>query len=38
LLKDLVKRKQKTIVMVTHNEDLTRFCDRVIKVVDGRLA
>lgn len=38
LLKDLVKRKQKTIVMVTHNEDLTRFCDRVIKVVDGKVA
>ncbi|PIS43006.1 MAG: ABC transporter ATP-binding protein [Candidatus Kerfeldbacteria bacterium CG08_land_8_20_14_0_20_40_16] len=38
LLRDLVKRKQKTIVMVTHNEALTRFCDRVIKVVDGRLA
>lgn len=38
LLKDLVKRKQKTIVMVTHNEDLTRFCDRTIKIIDGRLA
>lgn len=38
LLRDLVKRKQKTIVMVTHNEDLTRFCDRVIKIVDGRVA
>lgn len=38
LLKDLVKRKQKTIVMVTHNEDLTRFCDRTIKIVDGHIA
>lgn len=38
LLKDLVKKKQKTIVMVTHNEDLTRFCDRVIKIVDGKIA
>ncbi len=38
LLKDLVTRKNKTIVMVTHNEDLTRFCDRVIKIVDGKLA
>lgn len=38
LLKDLVKRKNKTIVMVTHNEDLTRFCDRTIKIVDGKLA
>ncbi|MFA6909074.1 MAG: ABC transporter ATP-binding protein [Patescibacteria group bacterium] len=38
LLKDLVKRKQKTIVMVTHNEDLTRFCDRTIKIVDGLVA
>lgn len=38
LLRDLVKRKNKTIVMVTHNEELTRFCDRTIKVVDGALA
>lgn len=38
LLKDLVKQKQKTIVMVTHNEDLTRFCDRTIKIVDGLMA
>src|SRR3989338_7069089 len=38
LLKDLVQRKQNTIVIVTHNENLTRFCDRVIKIVDGRLA
>lgn len=37
LLRDLVKRKHKTIVMVTHNEALTRFCDRVIKIVDGRI-
>src|SRR3989338_8234145 len=35
LLRDLVKKKQKTIVMVTHNEDLTRYCDRTIKIVDG---
>ncbi|MBI2426890.1 MAG: ABC transporter ATP-binding protein [Candidatus Kerfeldbacteria bacterium] len=38
LLKDLVTRKNKTIVMVTHNENLTRFTDRVIKIVDGQLA
>lgn len=38
LLKDLVTRKQKTIVMVTHNDDLTRFTDRTIKIVDGKLA
>jgi len=37
LLRDLVKRKNKTIVMVTHNEELTRFCDRTIKIVDGRV-
>ncbi|MBI3120202.1 MAG: ABC transporter ATP-binding protein, partial [Candidatus Kerfeldbacteria bacterium] len=38
VLKDLVTRKNKTIVMVTHNEDLTKFCDRTIKIVDGKLA
>jgi putative ABC transport system ATP-binding protein len=35
LLRDLTKKKQKTIVMVTHNDDLTRFCDRTIRIVDG---
>lgn len=37
LLRDLVRQKGKTIVMVTHNELLTRFCDWTIKIIDGRI-
>lgn len=29
--------KGKTIVMVTHNEELTKYCDRIVYILDGRL-
>lgn len=29
--------KGKTIVMVTHNEELTRYCDRIIYIKDGKI-
>jgi putative ABC transport system ATP-binding protein len=29
--------KGKTIVMVTHNEELTKDCDRIIYILDGRI-
>ena len=29
--------KGKTIVMVTHNEELTRYCDRIVYIKDGRI-
>ena len=37
LFKDICNEKNVTIVMVTHNPDITRKCDRVIHIKDGRL-
>jgi ABC-type lipoprotein export system ATPase subunit len=37
LLKRLNKENGKTIVMVTHNSELSRKADRVIKLKDGRI-
>lgn len=36
LFKEL-NEKGKTIVMVTHNEELTRYCDRIVYIRDGRI-
>lgn len=35
LLKDLTKNSNRTTVIVTHDERLLEYCDRVFKVVDG---
>jgi putative ABC transport system ATP-binding protein len=32
-----LNEKGKTIVMVTHNEELTRYCDRIVYIKDGRI-
>ncbi|MCL5239361.1 MAG: ABC transporter ATP-binding protein [Candidatus Marsarchaeota archaeon] len=37
LLKEVSKSRHVTIVMVTHNPDLTKHCDRVIHIRDGRI-
>lgn len=37
LLKDISRNNNVTVVMVTHNPDITRRCDRVIHIKDGRL-
>lgn len=37
LFKDICNEKNVTIVMVTHNPDITRKCDHVIHIKDGRL-
>lgn len=37
LLKDISRNQNVTIVMVTHNPDITRRCDRVLHIRDGRL-
>jgi len=37
LLKDLNKRFKTTFIIVTHNEEIANQCDRVVKMVDGRL-
>ena len=37
LFKNICRERDVTIVMVTHNPDITRRCDRVIHIRDGRL-
>ncbi len=37
LLQEVSKSRNVTIVMVTHNPDLTKHCDRVIHIRDGRV-
>lgn len=37
LFKEISRERNVTIVMVTHNPDITRRCDRVIHIKDGRL-
>ncbi len=37
LLKDISRAQNVTMVMVTHNPDITRRCDRVIHIKDGRI-
>ncbi len=37
LLKGISRDRKVTVVMVTHNPDITRRCDRVIHIRDGRL-
>ncbi len=37
LLKNLMSDKKRSIVLVTHDERLLAYCDRVFKIVDGKL-
>ncbi|MDE1870846.1 MAG: ABC transporter ATP-binding protein [Candidatus Micrarchaeota archaeon] len=37
LFKSISRSKGVTIVMVTHNTDITKFCDRVIHIRDGKI-
>ena len=37
LLKGISRDQNVTVVMVTHNPDITRRCDRVLHIKDGRL-
>ncbi len=38
LLQELNKRKKITLIYVTHNESLARRADRIIRLVDGKIA
>ena len=38
LLFDLNKEKGVTLIIVTHDEDLARLCDRQIRIMDGKIA
>lgn len=37
LLSSICKNNKVTIVMVTHNADLTKYCDRTIHIKDGKI-
>lgn len=37
LMKELNEREKITFVIVTHDERITQFCNRIIKIEDGRL-
>ncbi len=37
LLREISRKRKVTIVMVTHNPDITKYCDRVIHIRDGRI-
>ena len=36
LLKGL-NEKGRTIVLITHNKNLTKFADRIVNIIDGRI-
>lgn len=37
LLQDSVKKLNQTLVLITHNIDLTREADRIVRITDGKL-
>ncbi|MFH1859888.1 MAG: ABC transporter ATP-binding protein [bacterium] len=37
ILEDIVRKKNKTMIIVTHNEKLSERADRIIGLIDGRL-
>ena len=37
LLQDSVKKLDQTLVLITHNIDLAREADRIIKIADGKI-
>ena len=37
LLQDSVKKLNQTMVLITHNIDLARDADRIIKIADGKI-
>jgi lipoprotein-releasing system ATP-binding protein len=38
LLRDINREQGTSFLLVTHNLDLARRCDRIVRVVDGRIA
>lgn len=37
LMRELDKKEGKTFIVVTHDQRLTKFCDRVVKLEDGKI-
>ena len=36
VLEEIVRKNRTTLLMVTHNEEITKMADRVIRIRDGR--
>ena len=37
LMQDVVRRQKKTLVMVTHDNHLASFADRIFHIIDGKI-
>lgn len=37
LLRDINRSEGTSFLLVTHNMDLARRCDRIVQVIDGRI-
>ena len=37
LMKHVVKKEKKTLVMVTHDNELASYADRVFHIIDGKI-
>ena len=37
LLFDLCKKREQTLILVTHNQELSSYCDRTLELKKGRL-
>jgi len=37
LLKEVQSKYNQTILIVTHNEELAQYCDRIITLEDGKI-
>lgn len=38
LLKDITKTMNTTVVMVTHDKRMLKYCDRIFEIIDGKLS
>ena len=38
MIGDIVKRQDTTVLMVTHNPEIAKMADRVVKIRNGRIA
>ncbi len=36
-IKNILREQNKTLIMVTHDPNMARFCDRVVHLLDGRI-